>query len=88
MCTEPIDTPNRRHFATYLKNGKYNNGSYPEGSRAYFKCELVGSRILYHPSVCLANGKWTQTSRCEGSRFTGSKQELGKVNGNNVFNMY
>ena len=49
------------------------SGKLPEGSKAYFECELgLGSRIIHHPSVCQANGEWTQTARCEGIGCTSS----------------
>ena len=43
------------------------HGSYPEGTAVHFECELgYGNRIVNHPSVCQANGTWTQAARCEG----------------------
>ena len=66
-------------------NGLPVNGSFPDGTKAYFECELgSGSSIIHHPSTCQSNGEWTQTSGCEGSGFIGSQRKFSKVNGNNV----
>ena len=69
-CDHPTDLRNRRLLSINLKNGPRVNGKYPEGTGAYFRCELgFGSRIIHHPSVCQPNGDWIPTSRCEGNRF-------------------
>ena len=73
-CDDPTDSTNQT--ARYINEEKRPrvNGKYREGTEAYFfECELEpGSQILHRPSVCQANGEWTQTSGCEGIRSTGS----------------
>ena len=71
----PPDPDHQQPFLFSLNYLDLVNGKYREGDKAYFKCELgIGNKIMYHPSVCQANGEWTQF-RCEGIRFTDSIKE-------------
>ena len=73
MCGEPTDPANQTILTFRGIYGSFVDGTQRVGTKAYFRCELGnGSRIIHHPSVCQANGEWTQTAGCEGSTFTGS----------------
>ena len=68
-CDYLTDPDNRRRFAISVTNGEPVNGKFREGVGPTCVCELgFGTNIIYHPSVCQANGEWTQ-STCKGSRF-------------------
>ena len=71
-CDYPVDPANRTLFLFELNNGQYVNGRYPEGTEAKFECDLgfENNRVIFHPTVCQANGNWIPTARCEGSRST------------------
>ena len=73
-CKEPIHpgnwrNPNNQRVIGFLPYGARVNGTFPVGTEAYFECMLgYGSRIVHHPAVCQANGRWRYVEdNCEGS---------------------
>ena len=61
-CNQPLLPTNGR--SVHISGGHI-NGMYSEGSEAYFQCD-PNYIILGYPSVCEANGNWTNYS-CSGN---------------------